>query len=265
MLYSQSAGKLNIDSPSIVLVHGLFGSGDNLAVIRRHFERDHHVLSVDLPDHGRSPRFDEWSFEVAAQRLIQTIQGAGIHQCYLVGHSLGGKVSMLAAHLAPSLVQKLVVLDIAPVAYKPRHDAVLSGLNSVVLGQLKTRKQASEQLSQHINDAGTISFLLKSLFQDDNAKWQWRFNLKLIERDYNKIIDWPLNLVDGGVDRVDVLFSGHTTFIKGANSDYITREHQTAIMQQFPNAKAKIVAAGHWLHAEKTQLVNTLLTRVLLE
>jgi esterase len=54
------------------------------------------------------------------------------------------------------------------------------------------------------------------------------------------------------------------TFIKGKKSDYISAHNQATINTQFPNAKAKIVDAGHWLHAEKPQLINTLLTRILL-
>jgi esterase len=111
------------------------------------------------------------------------------------------------------------------------------------------------QLSEYIADPGTRSFLLKSLYQDDFKSWHWRFNLSLIKRDYDLISDWPF---DGE------LFAGDTTFIKGSKSDYIGPQHQAAIMQQFPNAKAKIVDTGHWLHAEKPQLINTLLTRILL-
>ena len=86
-------------------------------------------------------------------------------------------------------------------------------------------------------------------------QWQWRFNLLLLVRDYPLLSDWPFQ---------GELFCGDITFIKASNSDYITTLHQANIMAQFPNAKAKIVDTGHWLHAEKPQLVNTLLTRILL-
>lgn len=255
MLFSQSFGERKPNSPSLVLVHGLFGNSDNLSVIRRHFEADMHVLSVDLPDHGKSPRTDGWCFKSAGEALVQTIKKANIESCYLVGHSLGGKVSMVAAHLAPTLIEKLVVLDIAPIKYTHRHENVLNGLNNVDLANINGRKQAQEQLAQYVQDAGTIAFLLKSLYQDDDKNWKWRFNVDLIQTDYPKIIDWPFE---------GKLYDGDVTFVKGANSDYIVAEHQSQILQQFPNAKPKIVPAGHWLHAEKTQLVNTLLTRTLL-
>ncbi len=256
LLYSQSYGNLDKSKPSLVLVHGLFGNSDNLSVIRRHFEDDMHVLSVDLPDHGKSPRTKTWSFRNAAEQLVATIRNAGIEKAYLVGHSLGGKVSMLAAHLDKALFEKVVVLDIAPVKYGVRHTNVFNGLGNVNLDELTGRKEAQEKMAEYIVEPSVIAFLLKSLYQDEDKSWKWRFNLSLLERDYHILIDWPFN---------GVLFEGDITFVKGANSDYILPEHQSTILEQFPKAKAKIVPAGHWLHAEKTQLVNTLLSRVLLD
>jgi esterase len=259
LLFSQTFGEEHlVSSPnqsSVVLIHGLFGSGDNLSVIRRHFEVTHHVISIDLPDHGRSPQSQHFSFDTWAQQVIKTIQSLHIDKAFVIAHSLGGKVAMRAASLAPELIDKLVVMDIAPVKYDSRHHNVIDGLSNVKLDEIADRNEAMTQLSEYIKDSGTRSFLLKSLYQDEAKKWQWRFNLPLIIRDYALLSDWPFK---------GTLFSGDITFIKGTNSDYITAAHQATIMAQFPNARAKIIDAGHWLHAEKPQLVNTLLTRILL-
>jgi esterase len=259
LLFTQSHGEEHLiaspDAVSIVLLHGLFGSSDNLAVIRRHFETSHHVLSIDLPDHGKSPRTEQFNFDTWAEMLLNTLEAANISKCYFVAHSLGGKIAMRAASLQPSVFEKLVILDIAPVAYGARHHNVINGLSAVTLPSISKRSDAMAQLSEHVVDPGTRSFLMKSLYQDENEQWRWRFNLELLIRDYPLLIDWPYS---------GELFAGDITFIKGKNSDYITSAHQKTIMAQFPNAKAKIIDAGHWLHAEKTQLVNTLLTRILL-
>lgn len=259
LLFSQSFGEEHRGSSpkqaSLVLIHGLFGSSDNLSVIRRHFEVSHHVLSIDLPDHGKSPRSEHFSFDHWAKQIIATIKAKGITSAFVVAHSLGGKVAMRAASIEPELISKLVVMDIAPVEYEPRHDKVIEGLKAVQLNVIADRKEAQAQLAKQGIDAGTSAFLLKSLYQDDEKKWQWRFNLALLARDYPLLSAWPF---DG------ILFTGEITFIKGKNSDYITADHQALIKSQFPAAKAKIVDAGHWLHAEKPQLINTLLTRILL-
>ncbi|AEP30042.1 alpha/beta fold hydrolase [Brumicola nitratireducens] len=259
LLFYQTFGEEHLASspnqPSVVLIHGLFGSGDNLSVIRRHFEASHHVISLDLPDHGKSPRSEHFSFDVGAQQVIETLSSLNVDKVMIVAHSLGGKIAMRVASLAPALIENLVVLDIAPVKYEPRHQNVINGLSSVKLDGLTDRKEALAQLSENVKDASTCAFLLKSLYQDETLGWRWRFNLPLIVRDYPLLSDWPFS---------GLLYSGKMTFIKGKKSDYISAHHQATINTQFPNAKAKIVDAGHWLHAEKPQLINTLLTRILL-
>lgn len=259
LLFYQTFGEEHLVSsptqPSIVLIHGLFGSGDNLSVIRRHFETSHHVISIDLPDHGKSPRSEHFSFDVWAQQVIETLSSLNVQKVMIVAHSLGGKIAMRVACLEPTLIENLVVLDIAPVRYEPRHQNVIDGLTSVKLNEIGDRKEAMVQLSEHVKDASTCAFLLKSLYKDETQGWQWRFNLPLITRDYPLLSDWPFE---------GLLYSGKITFIKGRKSDYISAHYQATINTQFPNAKAKIVDAGHWLHAEKPQLINTLLTRILL-
>jgi len=46
--------KCDNSSSWLFLIHGLFGSADNLAIIKRHFEKEYNIVSIDLPDHGES-------------------------------------------------------------------------------------------------------------------------------------------------------------------------------------------------------------------
>lgn len=246
--------QVRTDAPTLVLIHGLFGSLDNLAVIRRHFENDYRVVSFDLPDHGKSFRSDTFSFDDYAESILAVLRSLELSKLVLVGHSLGGKVSMVIASLAPELIEQLVIMDIAPVAYDARHENVIKGLTSVDLSALSSRKDASAALAEHIPERGIQSFLLKSLYQNEDGQWDWRFNLNLVINDYEKLSDWPYK---------DVMYAGDTLFIKGSKSDYILSKHQPKIVQQFPQATAKIVTAGHWLHAEKPQTINALLTKFL--
>lgn len=246
--------QVRADAPTLVLIHGLFGSLDNLAVIRRHFENDYRVVSFDLPDHGKSYRSNAFSFDDYATSILTVLRRLELAKLVLVGHSLGGKVSMVIASLAPELIEQLIIMDIAPVAYDARHESVINGLTSVDLSVITSRKDANEALAAHIPEVGIQSFLLKSLYQDENGQWHWRFNLDLVIDDYKKLSDWPYK---------DLMYAGDTLFIKGSKSDYILSKHQPKIVQQFPKATAKIVTAGHWLHAEKPQTINALLTRFL--
>ena len=56
-----------------------------------------------------------------ADDVLETMRAHGLEQAALVGHSMGGKTAMQAALLAPERVTRLLVADIAPVAYPPHY------------------------------------------------------------------------------------------------------------------------------------------------
>lgn len=240
----------------VVLVHGLFGSLDNLSVLRKSLCEHYNVIAIDLPDHGKSAPSEEFCFQLVASKLKLLFESLNIPQVIYIGHSLGGKIGMQLALDTPQLINKLVVADIAPVAYSRRHDQVFAGLQAIDLKELTNRQQANEILLQHIDHQPTAQFLVKSLYRDDD-NWAWRFNLPLIIRDYPNIIR--------GLES-DNRFDGPVLFIKGELSDYILPEHRNAIVKLFPNSKAKIIqGAGHWLHAEKPQVLSAMVGRFLRE
>jgi len=83
------------DGPPLVLVHGWGRSADTAwwPIIER---TDRSVLAIDLPGHGRSILDDRFTFEIAAEAVLQATEHAGVHDAQLVGHSMGGPVCMTA-------------------------------------------------------------------------------------------------------------------------------------------------------------------------
>jgi len=227
----------------LVLLHGLFGSLENLGVIARQLQEEYQVISIDLPDHGQSPHSAQFSFAGYAELVVNTLKQLGLESVSLLGHSLGGKIAMEIALNHPEMVNNLLVADIAPVSYKPRHQNVFAALKAVDLKNIATRQQADQAMSEFLSEAGVRQFLLKSLVKDEQGRFAWRFNLDMLIRDYD--------VLSAGIES-NSQYRSRVLFIKGANSDYITREHQEHITRLFPNAEAKIIAnTGHWLHAEK--------------
>jgi len=234
----------------VVLLHGLFGSLDNLGMVTRYLYKQFDVISMDLPDHGQSPHTEQFSYVNYAQMVMDTITALGLSQPVLLGHSMGGKVAMHIALHYPDMVSKLIVADIAPVKYSPRHNNVFAGLQAVDLAQIQSRKEAEAMMAQHIVEPGVIQFLLRSLSKNEHDQFQWRFNLPLLLRDYAQLSD--------GIDS-DTPFEKPALFIKGGESEYITSAHRPVINRLFPHATAKIMqGTGHWLHAEKPSVFSKL-------
>ena len=145
-IYHKSQGS----GEPIVVIHGLFGSLENLGVIARSLAKNYRVYSLDLPNHGRSVHTDNMSLASMAKRVECWMGEQGIDQAVLLGHSLGGKVAMELSLMYPERVSMLLVADIAPVDYQPRHDDVFAGFASVEAATISGRAEADKLMAAHV-------------------------------------------------------------------------------------------------------------------
>lgn len=155
---AQTAQQSHNNSP-IVLVHGLFGSLDNLGVLARDLVTDHDVIQVDMRNHGLSARSPEMTYPAMAQDLLDTLDDLQIEKATFIGHSMGGKAVMALTALAPARIDRLVAIDIAPVDYQVRrHDEIFTAINAVTQAQVSTRQQAAAVMREHLDEEGVIQF-----------------------------------------------------------------------------------------------------------
>jgi esterase len=249
-LYYRTEGK----GKPLIILHGLFGSSDNWLTLGRELANHRKVYLVDQRNHGQSPHSDTFTYEAMAEDLAQFIEEQQIEMPIILGHSMGGKTAMKFAIEHPEKLEKLIVADIAPKAYPIHHDQILEGLMSLDLENLKSRKEADEQLARFVPQLGVRQFLLKNLARGPQG-FEWKVNLPVLNRDIENVVV-PLD--------ENASFNKPTLFIRGDQSDYIQDEDEALIAQIFQNYRLKTIpGAGHWLHAEKPQefleLVNEFL------
>ncbi|MGM1327560.1 alpha/beta fold hydrolase, partial [Klebsiella michiganensis] len=72
------------NNPPIVLVHGLFGSLDNLGILARDLVHDRDILQVDMRNHGLSPRSPEMTYSAMAQDLLDTLNESQIEKATFI-------------------------------------------------------------------------------------------------------------------------------------------------------------------------------------
>lgn len=224
----------------LLIAHGLYGSGRNWGVIARRLSDARPVLAVDMRNHGDSPWFDTHSYPEMADDLGHVIAARGGGPVDVLGHSMGGKAAMVLALTRPDLVNRLIVVDIAPVAYTHSQMQFIDAMRRVDLSGIEKRSDAARQLRHWVDDPTLVSFFTQSL---DVPARRWRLNLDTLAREMPLIMDFPL---------LEGHFEGPALFLSGAQSDYLRREHRDRIKALFPKAQfLKIPGAGHWLHAEK--------------
>lgn len=240
MLNYLEHGTPTAEQPTLIIVHGLYGSGRNWGVIAKRLSDTRHVITPDMRNHGNSPRAATHSYPDMADDLSALINHIG-GPVDLCGHSMGGKAAMALALTRPALVRRLVVADIAPVTYPHTQQMMIDAMRSVDLSTVTRRAEAEDQLGAAGVERALQSFFTQSL---DLPNKRWRLNLDVLEGEMDKIIGWPDDLTGP--------FNGTTLFLSGGASDYVQPAHRTQIKSLFPNAHfAKIPGAGHWLHAEK--------------
>ena len=230
-----------IDSPPLLIAHGLYGSARNWGGIARRLADRRDVIAVDMRNHGTSPRAQTQSYPDMADDLAGVIGALG-GQADVLGHSMGGKAAMVLALIQGALVRRLVVADIAPVAYDHDQSRHVHAMQALDLAGLSTRAEADRRLAQTTDDPGLRAFFLQSLDLKTTPP-HWRLNLEVLAAEMPKIIGWPGTTGS---------FARPALFLTGAQSPYVRPQHREAIRALFPKARfAKLAGAGHWLHADK--------------
>lgn len=244
----------------VVFLHGLFGQGRNWTAIGKALAGEHRVQLVDLPHHGRSPWSDRFDYPDVVAQVTALLDADD--PVTLVGHSLGGKVAMLLTLLHPELVDRLCVVDMAPVDYDRSPAGGLSryarALLDLDLGAVESRDDADRMLAEEEPDPGIRAFLLQNLRRDGDS-WRWQANLEVLERDMSTIAAWPEEMLADAAP-----YDGPVLWLAGGKSGYVTDEYADAMSRWFPKVRRVTVKqAGHWVHSEQPDVVVGALRRFL--
>jgi len=245
----------------LIILHGLYGSGQNWFSIAQALSHSFTVYLVDLRNHGSSPHAPEHNYDVMTRDLESFIDDQKLTRAYILGHSMGGKVAMKYTLLHPERVSGLVVVDIAMRSYamgedfSPQllvHQKIISALASLDLDFAETRDEIDKQLAQQLPQRSLRRFLLKNVKRDKKGKFVWGLNLNVLKENLQTLLD--------SVGIPGQIYSGPVLVISGMQSGYIRQEDHRDFSEAFPAVEFIEIDAGHWVHAEKPQeLIRVLL------
>ena len=241
---------------NVVILHGLLGSKRNwFGVGKTLSDLGFDVWLLDLRNHGDSEWNDKHTYFDLAEDVKKFFEEHEIISTFLIGHSMGGKVAMVLDKIHRGLLSKLVVVDIAPVAYAANFENHLKVLLSLDLGSFKSRSEVDSKLSEYIKEFSFRSFLMQNLKLDDNKIFYWRTNLRSLIMNAGAISDFPLIT---GVSNTDALF------LYGDLSEYRVEKHIDIIKKNFPLSQfATVAKAGHWIHVEQPTKFIEMVTKFL--
>jgi len=240
--------------PPIVVLHGLFGSGRNWAGIAKRLARSYTVHTLDLPDHGASPWSDgPLTYPAMADAVAATMDRLGLPTATLLGHSMGGKTAMTLALDRGERVDALIVVDIAPVAYRGGdHLEIIRAMQAVDLSAVRRRSEVEHALADGVAEPDVRRFLVQNLDTGHGGPEaggaRWRLNLDNLAASMDHLLDFP-------IPEAMEPFGGPTLVLAGGASDYVTAAREAAVHRLFPDATVhRLDGLGHWPHARDPAL-----------
>ena len=237
MLHYRVLGK----GDPLVILHGLFGSSDNWQSQAKIFAEFYTVYLVDLRNHGHSFWSEEHSYALMAKDLRVLTEELNLKNIILLGHSMGAKVAMTFAQQHPTILKKLILVDMGIKEYPMHHQHILAGIKSLNLSEYTSRGEAERVLEVHLENPGVRQFLLKNLYWKTKGELAWRMNVPILEKNMGEILS--------AIPKQVVLTT--TIFIRGELSNYILDEDIPDIENVFPDSEFEtILGAGHWVHTE---------------
>jgi pimeloyl-ACP methyl ester carboxylesterase len=232
------------DGPPLVVLHGLLGSKTNWRSVARALAPTHRVYSVDARNHGSSPWADAMSYPDMANDLLRFMEQQGVERPVVLGHSMGGKIAMTLGLLHPQVVERLIVVDIAPVVYDDRLSPVAEAMRAVDVLHVASREEVRQRLRTLLPDAGLVGFMLQNL-EVRNAHFDWRVNLGAILASVPLLSGFPSELLG-------LSFARPVHVIAGGRSDYVRGSDGADFHPMFERVDVQVIEqVGHWVHAER--------------
>ncbi|KAL3265790.1 hypothetical protein HHI36_009988 [Cryptolaemus montrouzieri] len=241
-------------SNPLIVMHGLFGSKSNWNTLCKWYQEktkpQRKIIALDVRNHGDSPHHPNHSYEVLVLDLKTLMKRLEIVKACLLGHSMGGSIAMLFALNYPTQVEKLIVGDISPTAFKLGNfrDYIKAMKNVKIPFETyisKARVSADIQLMQQgVKNKDVRKFLLTNLIHKSDGSFGWRINLSGLLMNISNLEHFPR--------KEGQIYEGPTLFIGGADSGFMTNSDIPKIKMIFPKCEFEFIeGAGHWVHSDK--------------
>lgn len=233
----------------LIILHGLWGASENWLPVAHSLEDRFQVILPDIRNHGQSPHADEMNYEVMSDDIIELIEDLRLPvPPHIVGHSMGGKIVMALLLKRPDIVNKAIVVDIAPVSYSQQdggsHYKIIDFMANFDFTRFTTREEVRKAIQQHFKTERSQQLFLKNIKKTASG-FEWKINHRVLSQHFDEISGCPGKLTHDTYDK-EILF------IKGEQSNLITSIN--CLQAQFPAARLKeIPQCGHWIHSEQPE------------
>lgn len=150
------------DGPAVVLMHGWGCDNTTVRSIAATLEPRMHVYNLDLPGHGRSDEPQEiWGVGEYTDFVEKFIDRQGLKDFSLIGHSFGGRISILMGSRRRD-IRSIVLVDAAGIKprRKPKYYLKVYSYKTMkrLLPLLFGKKRGNEMLDKYRGKVGSDDY-----------------------------------------------------------------------------------------------------------
>jgi pimeloyl-ACP methyl ester carboxylesterase len=251
---------------TVMLVHGLGNNAHrDWETVVSALAVDFHVVALDLPGFGASPGAPEgYSFPALGRVLAEVVQQtAPAQRVHLVGHSLGGAVSLYFAHAHADKVDRLVLVDAAGILLKMVFAQHIASLRTRQVG-IAPLDNLLKGLSERVNSVRRLVFNdLDNRF--DFSRWLAQnpgVRNTLLGR-YTQV-EAGLGLVEHDFTAAIRETAAPTTVIWGRDDPIAPLRTGKLLAERMPDARLKVIdGVGHTPMLESPETFKRLLQEAL--
>ena len=245
----------------MLLVHGGRDHCRNWDWVAHELKSDYHIIAPDLRGHGDSQWLVGGAYTTIdyVYDIAQLVRQARLDDVVVIGHSMGGSVSLAFTGLYPEKVSKLVSIEgmgMSPATADdsaPGHERLLGWVDNLraLSGRIPKRYATLEdafqrmyQANPHLTEDQARHLTIHGSNQNEDGTYSWKFD--------NYMRAWsPLGLTARQTVGLYRRITCPTLLVHGAES-WASDPEQDGRLEYFRDARSVGVEnAGHWVHHDR--------------
>jgi pimeloyl-ACP methyl ester carboxylesterase len=250
-------------APPLVLVHGGRDQMRSWDRVAGRLAKAYRVIAFDLRGHGKSDWVSDGDYGVMdhVYDLSSLVDHLEVDQFTLLGHSLGGNITLRFTGLFPDRIEKLIAIEGLGPSPKMLVERQSQPLTERLTNWIEQRRSLSDREPRMMENLAAAEARMKAAFEhlpDDLIHHLTKTGIKQNE---DGTVSWAYDPAGMGRSPADITHDDFvelwtkitcpTWLVYGANS-WASNPAEDGRARHFKNARVSIIEdAGHWLHHDQ--------------
>lgn len=264
-------GKMGSGSKTLLFIHGLANYGPVWYQNMIDLSNDNTCIAIDLPGNGKSSRGDyPYTMFFYAECVARFIAQLKLQNVILIGHSMGGHVSIIAALRYPYLFEKLILVAPSGFEYFTATERMvfkqMLSVGKLIISDKLSLKTALQSSFYNENNAWVqkhLQPLYQLMDEFDNKQWQ-----KMVEANIYAMIDEQVSMFLPQILLPTLVFFGKQDALIPIRAIHLftsTASLAKETTDKIPNSKLVLFDnCGHLVQVEKAQEFNFMVRQFVL-